>query len=388
MNGTDAMTTKYQVCRPLTESEYRELKESIADKGILTPVEVDENGDILDGHHRVQAWQELRAAGSDLPEYPRLVRPGMSEEEKLAHAAALNSARRQMTLTERELLAERVRQLRTDGKTLQEIADTVGVSVKTVHRDLEISDLSSDDKSEITNTRGQKRPTTYAARKPQPPQQSIFVPGGAVQLDQAAASAQVREVAGFERERKRADRMAGYQEKADSPRLPDTKYRIIYADPPWKYVEMGVTVSPSYGATRWHYPSMTSDELCAMPIEGMADADSTLFLWATSPKLPDALRIIESWGFEYKTSFVWDKVKHNFGYYNSVRHEFLLVAGRGRSTPDTPTLYDSVLTIERTEHSVKPDEFRDIIDDLYPVGRRIELFARREVDGWERWGNE
>ncbi len=133
---------------------------------------------------------------------------------------------------------------------------------------------------------------------------------------------------------------------------------------------------------------MSIDDLCALPVAGMADTDAVLFLWVTSPMLKNAFRIIEAWGFEYKTSFVWDKVRHNFGYYNSVRHELLLVAGRGKSTPDTRTLYDSVQSIERTEHSAKPDEFRRIIDDLYPVGRRIELFARCEADGWERWGNE
>ncbi len=202
------------------------------------------------------------------------------------------------------------------------------------------------------------------------------------------AAAQELTSDGVFRVAKELDRMADYQAKADAPALPDTTYRIIYCDPPWKYDDTGVTTSPSYGGTKWHYPSMTAEELCALPVGAMADADSVLFMWATSPKLPEALRLIEAWGFDYKTSFVWDKVKHNFGYYNSVRHEFLLIAGRGRATPDTKTLYDSVQTIERTEHSVKPEEFRAIIDDLYPVGRRIELFARREVDGWERWGNE
>lgn len=183
-------------------------------------------------------------------------------------------------------------------------------------------------------------------------------------------------------------RAAAHVEKDDAPPLPTGKYRVIYADPPWTYGEFGSTVDPSYGGTRWHYPSMTTDELCELPVPELAEADSVLFLWATSPKLPDAMRIVEAWGFDYKTSFVWDKVKHNFGYYNSVRHEFLLVAGRGRSTPDVKTLYDSVLSIERTEHSAKPEEFRNMIDALYPVGRRIELFARREANGWERWGNE
>jgi len=134
---------------------------------------------------------------------------------------------------------------------------------------------------------------------------------------------------------------------------------------------------------------MSIEELCALPIAKLAQDDAVLFLWVTSPMLEDSFEVIKAWGFKYKTSFVWDKVKHNFGHYNSVRHEFLLVCTRGSCTPDTLKLYDSVQTIERSsEHSEKPEEFRSIIDTLYPDGERIELFARDEVDGWNSWGNE
>jgi len=84
---------------------------------------------------------------------------------------------------------------------------------------------------------------------------------------------------------------------------------------------------------------------------------------------------------------VWDKIKHNMGHYNSVRHEFLLICTRGSCTPDVVKLYDSVQAIERTEHSKKPEEFRAIIDTLYTHGNKIELFARQPADGWEVWGN-
>ena len=111
-------------------------------------------------------------------------------------------------------------------------------------------------------------------------------------------------------------------------------------------------------------------------------------MWTTSPKLEQAFQVIKAWGFNYKTSFVWDKIKHNFGYYNSVRHEFLLIAGQGKSTPDVKELHDSVISIERTEHSEKPEYFRELIDKLYPTGNRIELFARKKTKGWETWGAE
>lgn len=182
-------------------------------------------------------------------------------------------------------------------------------------------------------------------------------------------------------------RMAKFEAAKHKPTAPSMsgKYRIIYADPPWRYNDKLVD---GYGPAEYHYPTMTIDELCRLPIKDMAESDAVLFLWVTSPLLEDSFRIVHAWGFEYKTSFVWDKVKHNMGHYNSVRHEFLLVCTRGSCTPDNLKLYDSVQTIERTEHSVKPEEFRNIIDDLYTDGKRIELFARRPADGWEVWGNE
>jgi N6-adenosine-specific RNA methylase IME4 len=117
--------------------------------------------------------------------------------------------------------------------------------------------------------------------------------------------------------------------------------------------------------------------------------DAVLFLWVTSPLLEECFPVIKAWGFKYKTSFVWDKIRHNYGHYNSVRHELLLVCTRGSCTPDVQKLFDSVQSIERTDkHSEKPEEFRTIIETLYPHGKRIELFARTVSNGWDTWGNE
>jgi N6-adenosine-specific RNA methylase IME4 len=166
---------------------------------------------------------------------------------------------------------------------------------------------------------------------------------------------------------------------------PSGKYRVIYADPPWSY---GNKLVDGYGAAENHYPTMTIEELCALPVKDLAEDNAVLFLWVTSPLLEECFKVIRAWGFKYKASFVWDKLRKNFGYYNGVRHEFLLVCTRGSCTPDVPKLFDSVQSIKRTEHSRKPEEFRQIIDTLYPHGKRIELFARRPAPGWEVWGNE
>ena len=176
------------------------------------------------------------------------------------------------------------------------------------------------------------------------------------------------------------------EEVKEAVKLPNAKYRVIYSDPPWKY---GDQLTEDYGAIKFHYPAMTILELCELPIKEMIEDDAVLFLWVTSPLLFECEPIIRAWGFKYKTSFVWDKIKHNMGHYNSVRHEFLLICTRGSCTPDAKQLFDSVQSIERTKHSSKPEEFRDIINALYPHGKKLEMFARKEApEGWDNWGNQ
>jgi len=170
----------------------------------------------------------------------------------------------------------------------------------------------------------------------------------------------------------------------------DKKYRIIYADPPWKYNEVQHATEGDfhYKPLGIHYPSMSINELCELPINDMTEENAVLFLWVTSPLLEECFPIIKAWGFKYKTSMVWDKVKHNVGNYVSVRHEFLLICTKGSCTPDVKKLDDSVYSEDRTEHSKKPEYFRNLIDKIYPIGNRIELFARSNTDGWDSWGNE
>lgn len=187
------------------------------------------------------------------------------------------------------------------------------------------------------------------------------------------------------------------KEQVEIPPLPEGIYKIVYADPPWQYSD---ELIEGYGAAEHHYPTMSIDELCKMSLPESkipfpeTEDNAVLFLWVTSPMLEECFKVIKAWKFEYKTSFVWDKIKHNFGHYNSLRHEFLLICTKGSCVPEEEQLVDSVVSIERTEHSVKPDKFRDIIDFLYPSGKRIEMWARKKYidlkkySHWDFWGLE
>lgn len=166
------------------------------------------------------------------------------------------------------------------------------------------------------------------------------------------------------------------------------KYAVMYADPPWQYNSGDQHATEEQETTLGdHYPSMPLVDICNLPQANLAATDCVLFLWATSPTLEEALEVINAWGFSYKASMVWDKEDHNVGHYVSVRHELLLIATKGQP-PKVPKLVDSVYVEKRGEHSVKPEYFRNLIDELYPEGKRLELFARKNSEGWETWGNE
>jgi len=174
--------------------------------------------------------------------------------------------------------------------------------------------------------------------------------------------------------------------------LPQDKYTVIYADPPWTYnnskAVQGDDGSENASAKDYCH-SMSLAALKALDVPLLAAPNAVLFLWATCPLLVDALELCVAWGFTYKAQFVWDKVKHNMGHYNSVRHEVLLICTKGSCTPENVKLFDSVQTIERTEYGTKPNEFRKIIETLYPSGKKIELFPQSDAPaGWSMWRNE
>lgn len=163
------------------------------------------------------------------------------------------------------------------------------------------------------------------------------------------------------------------------------KFSVIYADPPWRYEH----IESESRAIENQYPTMSLDEICAMPVQDICADDCVLFLWATSPKLAEAMRVIEFWGFDYRTSMVWVKDKIGMGYYARQRHELLLIAKRGNPvTPEPSARPDSVVESERTEHSRKPEIFYDLIERMYPEFPRVELFCRTPRPGWRVWGNQ
>ena len=171
----------------------------------------------------------------------------------------------------------------------------------------------------------------------------------------------------------------------------DKKYKVIYADPPWAYRNMG-NIQATANA---HYNTMSNKDICELPVGELADDNSILFLWATFPKLQEALDVIKAWGFEYKTlGFSWIKTNpkngkpfFGVGWYTKSNAEICLIGVKGKA-PKVSNSISSVIIEPRGKHSAKPPIVREKIVEFCGDVSRVELFARDKTEGWDVWGNE
>ena len=159
------------------------------------------------------------------------------------------------------------------------------------------------------------------------------------------------------------------------------RFGTIYADPPWPYSNRGTR-----GAAGDHYETPSLEWIRDLPVEKVAADASHLHLWTTNAFLRDAFDVIEAWGFEYKSCFVWVKPKIGMGNYWRVSHEFLLLGVRG-ALSFADKAQRSWMEHEIGKHSRKPDRIREVIEKVSP-GPRLELFGREAVEGWAVWGNQ
>ena len=138
-----------------------------------------------------------------------------------------------------------------------------------------------------------------------------------------------------------------------------------------------------------HYATSTLDTIKARDVPSIAADDCVLFLWATAPMMPQALQVMEAWGFDYVSQCVWVKDKAGTGYWFRNKHELLLVGTRGKiPAPLEGTQWESVITAPRGRHSEKPEAVYRLIEEYYPLLPKIELNARKARKGWDAWGLE
>ena len=162
---------QYQLFPDLTQDEYRALKDDIRQRGVLVPVEIDDSGNILDGHHRIKAWNELKAEGVSLPDYVKIIRKFENESEKRNHVRALNILRRHLS---KEQVHDQWQAMRQDGMTYQAIADASGVSKATVWES--VVQNQTTEPPTITGKDGKQYPPTK--KPPSAPQETVFEMAG------------------------------------------------------------------------------------------------------------------------------------------------------------------------------------------------------------------
>jgi N6-adenosine-specific RNA methylase IME4 len=365
----------------LDKKRFTELKADIENNGLIHPV-ILHGGKILDGRNRYKACVELG------------ITPKTEDHEgnPWGYVWSANGQRRDIT----EIQRGAIHKLYLNGNKEYTQAEQARAAA--------IQAEANKKRSEAAKDKERKKDGTF-----QPvgvPEEHTLDkwterPGRAARAEDAGVSpstmAKVEAIANFSLEllEKVASGEIGQTEAArtikldkiknSTPSIPKGKYNVIYADPPWQY---GNTMPDYFTEQADHYPLMSVKDIAAMPIKEMTEDDAVLFLWVTSPILEECFQVIKAWGFKYKTSFIWDKVKHNMGHYSSVRHELLLLCIRGSFPIQNKKLFDSVYTEERGEHSAKPVFFYDMIEHLYPHSKKVELFARNERKGWQRHGNE
>ncbi len=187
------------------------------------------------------------------------------------------------------------------------------------------------------------------------------------------------------------------------PKLPEWKYDVIYADPPWDYggkmqydkssikaENVGFEKNIFISSAVFKYPTLKLKELKELDIRAIAAEDCLLFMWTTGPHFANSIELGKAWGFEYKTiAFVWDKMMHNPGRYTLSQTEHCVVFKKGRiPTPRGARNIRQLVQVPRGKHSEKPEVVIEGITNMFPAQKKIELFARKNYEGWDNWGLE
>jgi N6-adenosine-specific RNA methylase IME4/ParB-like chromosome segregation protein Spo0J len=371
---------------PLIDGEeFAELTEDIRTHGLHEPVVMFE-GQILDGRNRYRACV---AAGTDC----RF--ESYEGEDPAAYVVSLNLKRRHLSESQRAMVAANLANMKSGART-----DLAQICAR-----------SQDDVATLLNVSRRSVQSAAAVRERGAPELIRAVEADKVSVSAAAniatlpvetqreiiARCDKREVLKFAkhiRAQQVAENRAEWNariiemSKANAPLPCDRRYPIILADPAWPY-EAYNAASGMQRAAESHYPCMSIEEICSLPVADIATPDAALFLWTTSPHLQAAFSVLEAWGFEYRTNIVWVKDNIGLGYWVRNQHELLLIAARGKMrSPSEAVRPPSVIMSPRREHSRKPDGAYALIEAMYPELPKIELFARGRREHWSAWGNQ
>jgi N6-adenosine-specific RNA methylase IME4 len=367
---------------PLIEgAEFDELVADIKANGLNQCIELYE-GKILDGRNRYRA---CLAAGVE----PLAVQ--YRGDDPVGYVISANLRRRHLDESQRAMVAAKLATLKlgdnqhSEGLPIGRGSELLNVGERTVARAREVQEFGAPELVDAVE-RGAVSVSAAADIATQPiEEQRDIVARGERAILRAAQDIRARKAE--IRRAERIERLAATCNQ-NTPFPSDRRYAVLCADPPWHF-EVYNEESGVERAAGNYYPTMSLDEICALPVLSLAAPDAILFMWTTAPHLQESFQVLAAWGFEYKTNAVWVKDKIGLGYFVRNQHELLLVATRGdMPSPSPANRPPSVISAPRREHSRKPDEAYALIEAMYPALPKLELFARQRRPGWDVWGNE
>ena len=374
--------------RPLSNEEFEKLEASILSEGIRDPLVVWQ-GILLDGYHRYKIAQEhgleFKTVEVELPDRDaakewilvnQLGRRNLTEQEASYYRGKLYSARKQHQFIHPKSVGQNVP--RSD--TAEELGKEYGVNGRTIKRDEQFSKAVDKVADEIGDEARNAILSGQAKVPKESVEQLVDIKQKAPELIEPILSGELP-ISKAMREIQR-----NKNESKPKPELPKGKYRVIYADPPWPVGS--ITMDKWKSPIEDKYPTMSIEDIGNLPINELAADECSLFLWTTHTFLPDALRLIEEWGFKYFCCITWDKGNGwtQNGFHK--RTEFLLYAYKGGINIDQyGQAIPTIITEPSTQHSKKPDTIRELIKNKTPEPR-LEMFARGNYEGWLCWGNE
>lgn len=370
------MSDTYQFLPPLSRAEYEALRADIAARGGLhSPVIVDESGQVLDGHHRLRACEEL---GIDPAVEPRAF---PSEAHKEAFALAANLSRRQLSPEQRTTVREYQRQVYLDlrspegGCTQAEAAGLVGVPEGTgawweSQSDLGTKDALTDQRLSVPKP---ARNLIYERRQAGESLTSIAA-------DYKVTAERIGQIV------RQVEAARNTPQPTVTPGFPEGPFRAVTLDPPWPMPKIEREARPDQGQTL-DYPTMSLDEIEQLPIPGLADQQGAhVYLWVTHKFLPAGLALFEAWDVRYQCVMTWRKNvgPTPFSWMYDTEH---VLFGRVGDLPLSRNGLRLSFEAPAIGHSIKPDVFYERVCQASP-GPRLAMFERGQRDGFEVWGDE
>ncbi|MFZ0423446.1 MAG: MT-A70 family methyltransferase [Xanthobacteraceae bacterium] len=380
---------------PLMEGEaFDDLVRDICANGQREQI-VAENGMILDGRNR---YRGCLAAGV-APRFREFGCDSGDGDDPLGFVVSRNLNRRHLDESQRAMVAARLATMRQGERTdlqpsatlpkvaqpqaaaLMNVSARLLRSAKTVLENGAPALVRAVEQGRLTVSEG-----AIAARL------------GPVQQEKIARAAEAGQKNATRAIVKRSARDAreaslGAAQAAGNLKLPEKRYGVILADPPWRFEPRSRETGMDRAADN-HYPTQNVEAIIAIDVPSIAADDCVLFEWATAPILPQALVVMAAWGFDYKTHLIWHKLRsgnrRGTGYWATGEHELLLIGTRGQIPSPTTAMCASLIAAPwQGRHSAKPELFLQMIQHYFPTLPKIELNRRGPPrPGWDAWGNE